>query len=109
MLRLSERGESHGTLGVTILNCLPDLCSDTAHDRIPAREPTHDIERWSVWTIEHISERDGHGVFEVRSSEGEPVELIVTVATRELVSSRLDLDERESPVSTRVWYLEHGG
>ncbi|TYL37869.1 hypothetical protein CV102_14145 [Natronococcus pandeyae] len=80
-----------------------------AHDRIHARKPTHDLDRWSVGTIEHIHDRDGHCVFKVQTDDGEPVELVVTVAIRELVLSRLDLDEGESPVGARVWYRKHGG
>lgn len=78
------------------------------HDRIHARKPTHDIERWSVGTIERITERDGHCVFEVRSDRRGTVELTVTVAIRELVLSRLDLEDGESPVGNRVWYRKHG-
>ena len=76
------------------------------HDRIHAREPTHDIERWSVGTIEAIDERDGHCVVEVATADGETVELVVTVAIRDLFTSRLDSDD---PVGEQVWYREHGG
>ena len=79
------------------------------HDRIHARKPTHDIERWSVGTIEHVAERDGHCVFEVQNDRGETIELTVTVAIRDLVLSRLDLEDGESPVGARVWYRKHGG
>ncbi|MDF9746483.1 hypothetical protein [Natrinema salsiterrestre] len=79
------------------------------HDRIHARKPTHDIERWSVGTIERIDERDGHHVFDVRTDEGDTVELVVTAAIRELVVSRLDLEGNESPVGARVWYRKRGG
>ena len=79
------------------------------HDRIHAREPTHAIDRWSVGTIERILERDGHRVFEVRTDRGGTVELTVTVAIRDLVLSRLDLEDGESPVGARVWYRKHGG
>lgn len=79
------------------------------HDRIHARKPTHDIERWSVGTIERVTERDGHCVFDVRTDRRATVELTVTVAIGELVLSRLDLEEGESPVGARVWYRTHGG
>lgn len=79
------------------------------HDRIHARKPTHDIERWSVGSIEAIRERDGHCIFEVETDEGEPIELAVTDAIRELVLRRLDLEEDESPIGARVWYRKHGG
>ncbi|MFD1562395.1 hypothetical protein ACFR99_02265 [Haloarchaeobius amylolyticus] len=79
------------------------------HDRIHARKPTHDIERWSVGTIERISERDGHCVFEVRTDGCDTIELVVTTAIRELVLRRLDLDDGESPIGARVWYRKHGG
>ncbi len=51
-----------------------------ARDRIRAREPMHDLERWSVGTIEHVRERDGHCIFEVQADSGETVELAVTAA-----------------------------
>lgn len=79
------------------------------HDRIHARKPSHDVEQWSTGTIERISDRDGNCVFEVQGREGERVELTVTVAIRELVLNRLDLEAGESPVGARVWYRKHGG
>jgi hypothetical protein len=79
------------------------------HDRIHAREPTHHIERWSVGTIESIEQRDGHCVVTVIGEDGSPVELIVTVAIRDLFLSRLDTDEGESPVGEQVWYRKRGG
>ncbi len=80
-----------------------------AHDRIHAREPTHDLERWSVGVIDGVEQRDGHGVFEVRTAAGDRIELVVTLAIQRLVISRLDLEEGESPVGSQVWYREHGG
>ncbi len=80
-----------------------------AHDRIHAREPTHDLERWSVGVIDGVERRDGHAVFEVRTAEGDLIELVVTVAIQQLVISRLDLEEGESPVGSQVWYRKHGG
>jgi len=80
-----------------------------AHDRIHARKPTHDLDRWSVGTIESIGERDGHCVVTVEPADGEAVELVVTFAIRDLFVSRLDIGEGESPVGERVWYREHGG
>jgi hypothetical protein len=79
-----------------------------SHDRIHARKPTHDIERWSVGTIETVSDRDGHAVFEVRDRNGERVTLVVTVAIRDLVLRRLGRGRNESPVGARVWYRKHG-
>ena len=52
------------TRGDIILNCLAGIPLHMAH----ARRPTHDIERWSVGTIEHIRERDGHCVFDVQTA-----------------------------------------
>ena len=78
------------------------------HDRIHAREPSHHVDRWSVGTIEAIDERNGHCVVTVRSSAGEPVELVVTFAVRDLFLSRLDTDG-DSPVGERVWYRKRGG
>lgn len=77
-----------------------------AHDRIHARKPTHDIERWSVGTIESIGQRDGHCVVDVRTEDGKSVELVVTLAIRDLFTSRLDGDD---PVGEQIWYRKHGG
>ena len=76
------------------------------HDRIHARRPTHDVDRWSVGTIEAMAERDGHCVFQLRTEDGETVECVVTFAIRDLVTSRLDGDD---PVGERVWFHRHGG
>ena len=76
------------------------------HDRIHAREPSHHVDRWSVGTVEAAEERDGHCVVTVRPQDGEPVELVVTFAVRDLFASRLDAD---SPVGERVWYRKKGG
>ncbi|MXV64382.1 hypothetical protein GS429_20385 [Natronorubrum sp. JWXQ-INN-674] len=79
------------------------------HDRIHARKPTHDIERWSVGTIRGIDDRDGHCVVTVETESGETVELVVTVAIRDLFVSRLDIADHESPVGEQIWYRQHGG
>jgi hypothetical protein len=79
------------------------------HDRIHAREPAHHRDRWSVGTIESIDQRDGHCVVTVRTGEHETLELVVTLAVRDLFLSRLDTDEGASPVGERVWYRKHGG
>lgn len=79
------------------------------HDRLHARKPTHDIERWSTGTVESVDMRDGHCVVTVAAADGDAVELTVTLAIRELFLSRLDVDEGESPVGERVWYRKHGG
>ncbi|EMA66068.1 hypothetical protein C461_12878 [Halorubrum aidingense JCM 13560] len=89
------------------------------HDRIHAREPSHHVDRWSVGVIESIAERDGHCVVTVRpkpevddGAEPPPsttVELVVTLAVRDLFSRRLPIAEGESPVGERVWYRKHGG
>ncbi len=80
-----------------------------AHDRIHAREPTHDLDRWSVGRIESVETRDGHCVVTVETAPGESVELVVTLAIRDLFVSRLDIDENESPVGEQIWYRKHGG
>ena len=78
------------------------------HDRIHAREPTHDRDRWSVGRVESVAERDGHAVVAVRDEEtGERVELTVTLAIRDLFVSRLAPDA-DSPVGERVWYRRRG-
>ena len=90
-------------------NTVRALSSAVNHDRIHAREPTHDAERWSVGTVERIGERDGHCVVTVRGTDGETVELVVTFAVRDLFLRRLDLEEGESPVGATVWYRKRGG
>ncbi len=78
------------------------------HDRIHAREPTHDRDRWSVGTIERVTERDGHCVVDVRDEDGQTVELLVTLAIRDLFVRRLDIEDGKSPVGERVWYRKRG-
>jgi len=80
-----------------------------SHDRLHAREPTHDIDRWSTGTIDAVDQRDGHCVVTVSTADGETVELVVTLAIQELFLGRLDIDEGASPVGERVWYRKHGG
>jgi hypothetical protein len=95
------------------------------HDRVHAREPSHHVDRWSVGVIESIGERDGHCVVTVRpvesgggsgesqADEGDvdrrPVELVITLAVRDLFVGRLPIDDGESPVGERVWYRKRGG
>jgi len=95
------------------------------HDRVHAKEPSHHVDRWSVGAIESIGERDGHCVVTVRpvSAEGDEtrdgesgsgggnqsVELVVTLAVRDLFVSRLAIADDESPVGERVWYRKRGG
>ncbi|MFC4406010.1 DUF7861 family protein [Haloarchaeobius iranensis] len=79
------------------------------HDRIHAREPSHDVERWSVGTIQTIDEVDGHCVVTVRSADGESVDLVVTFAIRDLFVSRLDIGDDGSAVGEQVWYRKRGG
>lgn len=84
------------------------------HDRIHAREPSHDVDRWTVGRIEAIVERDGHAVVTVQpvsthaAVSDEPVDLVVTLAVRDLFVRRLDLEADESPVGERVWYRVRG-
>ena len=79
------------------------------HDRLHARKPTHDIERWSTGTIHSVDQQDVHCVVAVVDEDNEPVELMVTLAIRDLFLSRLDTNDGESPVGERVWYRKHGG
>ena len=79
------------------------------HDRIHARRPSHHVERRTPGTVEALAERDGHCVVTVADSDGESVELTVTLAVRDLFVGRLDLDEGATPVGERVWFRKHGG
>ena len=79
------------------------------HDRIHAREPAHHRDRWSVGTVEAVAERNGHCVVTVAPEDGDPVELVVTMAVRDLFVGRLDLGPDDSPVGERVWFRKHGG
>jgi hypothetical protein len=80
-----------------------------AHDRIHARKPTHDLDRWLTGTVADITHRDGHCVVTVDPGDGDDrVDLVVTFAVRDLFLSRLDMDG-DSPVGERVWYRKRGG
>ena len=74
------------------------------HDRLHAQEPTHDRDRWTHGVVRGLSQRDGHAVGTVESPTGEPVELVVTLAVRDLFIQRLDIGADESPVGESVWY-----
>lgn len=78
------------------------------HDRLHAREPTHDLDRWSTGTVESIENRDGHCIVTVTDGDGDSVELVVTLAVRDLFVSRLDIQDDESPVGERVWFRKRG-
>jgi hypothetical protein len=77
------------------------------HDRIHAREPTHDHDRWTTGRITALDERDGHCVVTV-DDDGTAVDLMVTLAVRDLFVSRLDIPADASPVGERVWYRKKG-
>lgn len=79
------------------------------HDRIHAKQPSHAEGRWSVGTIEWVTERDGHCVVGVRTESDDVVELTVTFEIRDLFVSRLDIDADESPAGQTVWYRQRGG
>jgi len=79
------------------------------HDRLHAQKPTHDLERWSTGTIDSVDQRDGHCVVTVLDEHDEPIELVITLAIRDLFLSRLDIGDEGSPVGERVWYRKHGG
>jgi len=73
------------------------------------------VDRWTVGRIEAIAERDGHAVVTVRPASAEaapvsdePVDLVVTLAVRDLFVRRLNLEADESPVGERVWYRVRG-
>jgi hypothetical protein len=78
------------------------------HDRIHAREPDHDRDRWTTGTVLDTDERDGHYVVTVRGPDDEAVELVVTFAVRDLFLDRLSTGMSESPVGERVWYRKRG-
>lgn len=88
-----------------------DPTDGMAHDRLHARKPTHDLDRWSTGVVAGITQRDGHCVVTVDPDESDdrPVELVVTLAVRDLFRSRLDIDDGESAVGERVWYRKRGG
>ena len=78
------------------------------HDRIHAGKPAHAIEGWSTGTVESVDRRDGHCTVTVSTDDGW-VELVVTLAVRDLFLGRLDIGDGGSPVGERVWYRKHGG
>lgn len=90
------------------------------HDRIHAREPSHDADDWQTGTIREVGTRDGHVVFWVTPEPDreptldpdadtgtEPVELVVTTAIRDLVLRRLPGDS-DDPIGQRVWFKRRG-
>lgn len=80
-----------------------------AHDRIHARKPTHDLDRWSIGVVADVTQRDGHCVVVVEPEDGgDRVELVVTFAVRDLFLDRLDTAD-DAPVGERVWYRKRGG
>jgi len=79
------------------------------HDCFHARKPTHDLERWSPGTVDAVERRNGHCLVTVTDENNESVELVITLAIRDLFLSRLDTNDEESPVGERVWYRKHGG
>ncbi len=79
-----------------------------AHDRLHARKPTHNLERWSTGIVDAVDQRDGHCIVTVIDGDNEPVELVITLAVRDLFLSRLDTNDGESPEGERVWYRKHG-
>lgn len=78
------------------------------HDRIHAREPDHHRDRWTEGTVLDAEERDGHYVVTVRGPDGDPIELVVTFAVRDLFLDRLSTEAGESPVGERIWYRKRG-
>ncbi|MFC7074060.1 hypothetical protein ACFQJ7_02095 [Halovenus rubra] len=79
------------------------------HDRVHAQEPTHHRERWSVGVVSTIREQDGHCIVTVNPEAGGSVELVVTLAVRELFVSRLEIGDEGSPVGEQVWFRKYGG
>ncbi|WP_442909376.1 DUF7861 family protein [Halovenus sp. HT40] len=80
------------------------------HDRIHAREPQQDSERWASGRIDALREKDGHCVVTVTPDDSDgQVELTVTFAVRDLFVSRLPIDDGESPLGERIWYRKRGG
>ena len=55
-----------------------------------------------------MERRDGHAVVTVATEADETVELVVTLAVRDLFVRRLDIEERASPVGETVWYRKRG-
>ena len=82
------------------------------HDRIHAREPTHHVDRWTRGTIRTLEDRDGHCVVTVEPENGgdrDVVELVVTLAVRDLFLGRLDIGDDGSPIGETVWFRKRGG
>lgn len=65
------------------------------------------MDRWSVGRIESLERRDGHCVVTVRSPDGDAIELVVTLAVRDLFLGRLETDDG-TPVGEQVWYRKRG-
>jgi hypothetical protein len=70
------------------------------HDRLRAKPPTTEPDRWRSGTVVAAGNRNGDVVVTVETG-GERVEVTVTDAVFELVSGRV---EATDPVGETVWF-----
>jgi hypothetical protein len=70
------------------------------HDRIRAKPPTTDVDRWRSGTVESVGRAGGEVVVSV-SAGGGTVDVRVTEAVYDLFSGRLAADD---PVGETVWF-----
>jgi len=76
---------------------------------LPANYPTTGkTTRLRQPTIMTSSARGPRSLDSMSNSTDEPVELVLTLAFRDLFLSRLDINDGESPVGEEIWYRKHG-
>ena len=70
------------------------------NDRLRAKPPTTDVDRWRSGTVEAVDRRE-EGVVVTVAADGETVEVRVTEAIYDLFSGRI---EAADPVGETVWF-----
>ncbi len=83
------------------------------HDRLHARPPTHDTDRWTEGRVVGVTHEAGGVVVSVRTAgaAGDTVELRVSDAVYDLFVRRVDPDDRtdgEVDAGAPVWFRVRG-
>jgi hypothetical protein len=81
------------------------------HDRIHARPPDHDVERWTEGAVTGVTHDDGGVVVTVRPAGGGTVDLRVSDAVYDLFVGRVapgDRADGEVVPGAPVWFRERG-
>lgn len=72
-----------------------------ANDRIRAKAPTTDVDRWRRGTVREVTEAGGEVRVTVESEGGETVDVTVTPAVYDLFAGRVAADD---PVGEPAWF-----